>query len=69
MKYLTNRDWWECAGTRAIKTVSQCFISTIGTAMVFDAVDWRTVIGASLLAGIVSLMTSLSGLPEMSDSV
>ena len=68
MKYLTSKDWWECAGIRAIKTISQCFIASVGTALVMESVDWKATISASVLAGIISLMTSLSGLPEIVDN-
>lgn len=67
MKYLTNKKWWECAGIRALKTVAQTAIATIGTAMVISDVDWISVVSASLLAGLLSLLTSLAGLPEVED--
>ena len=67
MKYLKNPKWWEAAGTRAIKTVAQTALGTIGTAAVFEAVDWKFVLSASLLAGLLSLLTSLNGLPEVED--
>lgn len=69
MKYLTNKKWWECAGIRALKTVAQTAIATIGTAMVISDVDWLSVVSASLLAGLLSLLTSLAGLPEVEDDV
>jgi len=63
------RDWtkWiKLAAVRAIKTVAQTFVATIGTSAVLSSVDWRMVVSASLLAGILSLATSVAGLPEES---
>lgn len=60
-------NWLKAAGVRAIKTVAQTAIATIGTAAVFSAVDWKMVISASLLAGLLSLLTSVAGLPELDD--
>lgn len=56
--------WAKAAGIRAIKTVAQAFVATIGTATVLGAVDWRYVLSASVLAGVLSLATSVAGLPE-----
>ena len=57
--------FWKCAGVRAVKTVCQTAIATIGTASVLGAVDWRMVFSASILAGILSLLTSVAGIPEV----
>lgn len=57
--------WAKAAGVRAIKTVAQTFVATIGTAAVMSAVDWKMVISASVLSGVISLATSLTGLPEV----
>lgn len=57
--------WAKAAGVRAIKTVAQTAVASIGTAAVFSAVDWKIVISASLLAGVLSLLTSVAGLPEV----
>ena len=65
MNVLKNKKWWCAAGTRALKTVSQTAIATIGAAAVMTGVDWRMVISASLLSGILSMLTSLTGLPEV----
>lgn len=59
--------WFKAAGVRAIKTVAQTFVATIGTATVFGAVDWRMVLSASALAGVLSLATSIAGLPEIKE--
>lgn len=58
-------EWTKAAGVRAIKTVAQTFVATVGTAAVMSAVDWKMVLSASVLAGILSLATSVAGLPEM----
>ena len=65
MDNLKNKKWWEAAAVRAIKTVAQTAVGTIGAASVFASVDWKVVTSASLLAGIRSLLTSLAGLPEV----
>lgn len=64
MKY-NFKDWIKAAGVRAIKTVAQTAVATIGTAAVMGSVDWVMVASASVLAGIVSLLTSIAGLPEL----
>lgn len=57
--------WVKAAGVRALKTIAQTAIATIGTATVINAVDWRIVVSASVIAGILSVLTSLAGLPEV----
>lgn len=59
--------WLKAAGVRAAKTIAQTAIATIGTSAVLSAVDWKIVISASLLAGILSLLTSVAGLPEVKE--
>lgn len=61
------KKWWKCAGVRAIKTVAQTAVATIGTAAFMSAVDWKMVLSASVLAGILSLLTSVAGLPELEE--
>ncbi len=56
--------WMKCAGIRAIKTVAQTAIASVGSSAVINAVDWKFVVSASLLAGGLSLLTSVAGLPE-----
>ena len=58
------KQWIKAAGMRAIKTVAQTAVATIGTTAVISEVDWLAVASASLLAGILSLLTSLAGIPE-----
>lgn len=57
--------WIKAAGVRAVKTVAQTFVATVGTAAVISDVDWGIVISASALAGLLSLATSVAGLPEL----
>lgn len=59
------KKWLKAAGIRAIKTVAQTAVATIGTSAVIGDVDWLMVGSASLLAGILSLLTSVAGLPEV----
>lgn len=66
MKY-DFKNWFKCAGMRAIKTVAQTAVSLIGVGAVMSDVDWAMVGSASLLAGILSLLTSVAGLPEMEE--
>lgn len=61
------KKWLKCAGRRAVKTIAQTFVATIGTSKVLGAVDWRMVASASVLAGILSLATSIAGLPELEE--
>lgn len=65
MKKIFNKDFFKAALVRAIKTVAQTALATIGTSAVLSAVDWKVVISASVLAGILSILTSFAGLPEV----
>ena len=61
------KEWFKCAGIRAIKTVAQTAVATIGTAIAMGDVNWVLVGSASALAGVLSLLTSVAGLPEIKD--
>lgn len=67
---MKNKEYWinwaKKAGVRAIKTVAQTFVATVGTAAVLQDVNWIMVMSASVLAGILSLATSVAGIPEVS---
>lgn len=65
--YLTSAEWWRAAGIRALRTVAQTALATIGTTALLEEVNWIAVVSASVLAGILSLLTSLSGLPEVKE--
>lgn len=60
--------WIKAAGVRAIKTVAQTAVATIGTTAVMSEVNWLMVGSASLLAGVLSLLTSIAGLPELEET-
>lgn len=67
-KDISNKNFWKATTIRAIKTICQTAIATIGTATVLEEVKWPMVISASLLAGILSVLTSIvTGLPEVDD--
>lgn len=67
---MKNKEYWinwaKKAGVRAVKTVAQTFVATVGTAAVLQDVNWIMVLSASALAGILSLATSVAGIPEVS---
>lgn len=59
--------WWKAAMVRSIKTVCQTAVAMIGTAAVLEVVDWEMVVSAAALAGLLSLLTSLGGIPEVKE--
>ena len=61
------KNWLKAAGVRAVKTVAQTAVATIGTSVAMGEVNWVMVGSASLLAGILSLLTSVAGLPEVQE--
>lgn len=67
MKKIFTKEWFIAAGIRAVRTVAQTAIATIGTSAVISEVNWVMVASASALAGILSLLTSIAGLPELEE--
>ena len=59
------KKWWKAAGVRAVKTVAQAAVAAIGTTAMLSEVDWLVVASTALLAGVLSLLTSIAGLPEV----
>lgn len=59
------RAWAQAAGIRALRTVAQTAVATIGTTTALGGVDWKLVVSTAVLAGIVSVLTSVAGLPEV----
>lgn len=66
MKNRSWKTWWKAAGIRAVKTVAQTAVAIIGTAVLIENVSWVAMLSSSVLSGILSLLTSVSGLPEVS---
>ena len=64
-----SKKWWKAAGIRALKTFFQSFVSVIGTSALIEEVNWKIVISAAALAAILSLATSLAGLPEVDEKI
>lgn len=59
------KSWAKCAGVRAVKTMAQTAVAAIGTTAVMSQVDWKLVASTAVVAGIVSMLTSVAGLPEV----
>ena len=64
---VNTQKWMKAAGIRAIKTMAQTAVAVIGTGAVISAVDWKMVISSSCVAGIVSILTSVAGIPEVGE--
>ena len=64
MKKIFTRQWFKAAGVRALKTVAQTAVATIGTSAVISQVDWKVVISAPVLDGLISILNRFTGLPE-----
>lgn len=67
MKTVFTKSWFKASAVRAVKTVAQTAVATIGTAAVLGDVDWIAVASASILAGVLSMLTSIAGLPEVKE--
>lgn len=67
MKQIFTKKWFVASTVRAIKTIAQTFVATVGTSAILSDVDWKVVVSASILAGILSLATSVAGLPEVKE--
>lgn len=65
MNAVFTREWWHAAAVRALKTMAQCAVAMLPAAATISAVDWQTVVGTAALSGVVSLLTSIAGLPEV----
>jgi len=61
------KKWWKAAGIRAVKTVAQAAVAAIGTTAMLSEVDWLVVGSTALLSGVLSLLTSIAGLPEVEE--
>lgn len=67
MKTLKNKKWWAAAGTRAIKTMAQTAVATIGASTMITETNWIVVGSATVMAGVLSVLTSIAGLPEVKE--
>jgi len=65
---VNTKEWVKAAGVRAVKTMAQTFVATVGTAAVLSAVDWKVVVSASVLSGILSIANSVAGIPEVEEN-
>ncbi len=61
------KKWWKAAGIRAVKTFAQTAAATIGTSAILSEINWLTVASASVVAALLSLLTSVAGLPEVEE--
>ncbi|MCD8142423.1 MAG: holin [Clostridiales bacterium] len=67
LERIKSSEWLKAAAVRAVKTMAQTAVAAIGTSYVLSEVDWLTVVSAAVLAGVFSMMTSVAGLPEVSE--
>ena len=63
-----SRKWFKASGIRAIKTMAQAAIAMIGTSVVLEDVSWQVTVSAAVLAGVLSMLTSVAGLPEVKEA-
>lgn len=69
MKTLKNKKWWAAAGVRAIKTMAQTAVATIGASTMITEINWAIVASATVVSGLLSMLTSIAGLPEIEEEV
>ena len=69
MKTLKNKKWWAAASTRAIKTMAQTAVATIGASTMITEINWAIVASATVVSGLLSMLTSIAGLPEVEEEV
>lgn len=69
MKTLKNKRWWAAAGIRAIKTMAQTAVATIGASTMITEINWAVVVSATVVSGLLSMLTSIAGLPEVEEEV
>jgi hypothetical protein len=67
MKILKSKTWWKAAGIRAVKTMAQAAIATIGASTMITETNWVVVASATVMAGVLSVLTSVAGLPEVKE--
>lgn len=67
MRKVFTKEWFIAAGIRSLKTIAQTAVATIGTSAAMGDVNWRLVLSSAVLAGILSLLTSVAGIPEVPD--
>lgn len=66
-KNTVTKNWLKAAGVRAVKTMAQTFVAAVGTATLISGIDWPAVLSTTVLAGVLSVATSLAGLPEVTE--
>lgn len=64
---VNTKKWCKAAGVRAVKTMAQTAVAVIGSAAVVSAVDWKVMLSSTILAGVVSVLTSVAGIPEVQE--